>query len=362
LFKKKEMKHIDKSKPVMVTGANGYVATWLVKKLLDDGITVHAAVRNPDNHQKIAHLKDAAKNAKGEIKFFMGDVLAPGSYKEAMEGCELVYHTASPFTSDFKDAQKELIDPAVKGTENVLNSAKEVESVKRVVVTSSCAAIYTDAIDSVNAPEGVLTEEIWNTTASLEYQPYSYSKTLAEKKAWEIEKTQSKWDLVTVNMSLVLGPALNAANNTSESINILKMLGGGDMKMGAPKIGVGIVDVRDVADAHFKAGYTPEAKGRYITSAHNTNFLEMGTILLPKYGDKFPLPKKALPKWLLSIVGPMTNKLFTRKFVRNNVNIPFKADNSKIKKELGVTFRAMKETMEDSFQVLIDDGILKEKS
>jgi hypothetical protein len=58
----------------------------------------------------------------------------------------------------------------------------------------------------------------------------------------------------------------------------------------------------------------------------------------------------------------MTNKLFTRKFVRNNVNIPFKADNSKIKKELGVTFRAMKETMEDSFQVLIDDGILKEKS
>ena len=174
-------------------------------------------------------------------------------------------------------------------------------------------------------------EEIWNTTASMEYLPYSYSKTLAERKAWEIEKTQSNWDLVTVNMSLVLGPALNAANNTSESINILKMLGGGDMKMGAPKIGVGIVDVRDVADAHYKAGYTPEAKGRYITSAHNTNFLEMGTTLLPKYGDKFPLPKNALPKWLLSIVGPLTNKLFTRKFVKNNVNIPFKADNSKIK-------------------------------
>ena len=163
-------------------------------------------------------------------------------------------------------------------------------------------------------------------------------------------------------MCLVLGPALNPHNATSESVNILKMLGGGEMKMGAPKMGVGLVDVRDVAEAHFKAGYTPSAKGRYITSAHNTDFLEMGTVLLPKYGDKFPLPKKALPKWLLMLVGPMMNKLFTRRFIRNNVNIPWKADNSKIKKELEITFRPMKETMEDSFQVLIDEGILTENN
>jgi hypothetical protein len=87
----------------------------------------------------------------------------------------------------------------------------------------------------------------------------------------------------------------------------------------------------------------------------------MGKILLPKYGDKFPLPKRALPKWLLMIVGPMANKLFTRKFIRNNVNIPWRADNSKIKKELGMSFRPLKETMEDSFQMLIDEGILKAK-
>jgi len=354
------MKRIDKTKPVMVTGANGYVASWVVKRLLDDGITVHAAVRSPENDKKVGHLKDAAKKSKGEIKFFKADLLTPGAYREAMEGCELVYHTASPFTTDVKNPQKELIEPAVHGTENVLNSAKEVASVKRVIITSSCAAIYTDAIDTVNAPEGRLTEEVWNTTASLDYQPYSYSKTLAEKKAWEIEKSQSQWDLITINMCLVLGPPLNT-HNSSESVNILKMLGGGDMKMGAPKIGAGVVDVRDVAEAHYKAGFTPEAKGRYITAAHETDFLEMGTVLLPKYGDKFPLPKRALPKWLLMIVGPFTNKLFTRKFIRNNVNIPWKADNSKIKKELGMTFRPMKETMEDAFQVLIDDGILKAK-
>ncbi len=355
------MTQIDKTKPVMVTGANGYVASWLVKRLLDEGITVHAAVRNPDNEQKIKHLKDAAANSKGEIKFFKADLLSPGSYKAAMEGCELVYHTASPFTIEVKDPQKELIEPAVQGTANVLNSAKEVASVKRVVVTSSCAAIYTDAIDTVNAPGGKLTEEVWNTTASLAYQPYSYSKTLAEKKAWEIAEGQSQWDLVTLNPPGIFGPPLNPHNTTSESMNILKMLGGGDMKMGAPKLGIGVVDVRDVAEAHYRAGFTPAAQGRYITAAHNTNFLEMGTVLLPKYGDQFPLPKKALPKWLLMLVGPMANKLFSRKFLRNNVNVPWKADNSKIKKELGMTFKPLKETMEDGFQVLVDEGILKAK-
>ena len=140
------MKEINKSKPVMVTGANGYVASWVVKRLLDDGMTVHAAVRNPNNKEKMAHLIKAADESKGTIKFFATDLLQPGSYKEAMEGCELIYHTASPFKTDVKDPQKELIEPAVNGTENVLNSAKEVSSVKRVIVTSSCAAIYTDCL------------------------------------------------------------------------------------------------------------------------------------------------------------------------------------------------------------------------
>jgi len=355
------MTAIDKTKPVMVTGANGYVASWVVKRLLDEGMTVHAAVRNPDNDKKIGHLKVVAEQSPGSIKFFKGDLLAPNSYKEAMEGCELVYHTASPFTTEVKDPQEELIKPAVDGTENVLNSVNQVSSVKRVVVTSSCAAIYTDAIDTVKAPGGQITEEVWNTTASLDYQPYSLSKTLAEKKAWEMAELQDQWDLVTVNMCLVLGPALNAAATTSESLNILKMFGNGEMKMGAPKMGVGVVDVRDVAEAHYRAGFTPEAQGRYITAAHNTDFLAMASELLPRYGDKYPVPKKALPKWLVMVVGPLTNKLLTRRFIRNNVNVPWRADNSKIRRELNMSFKSLKETMEDSFQMLIDQGILKEK-
>mgnify|MGYP005665480589 FL=1 len=115
------MDKIDLSKPVLVTGANGYVASWLVKKLLDKGFNVHAAIRNPDDKEKIAHLEEASNASKGSIKFFATNLLLPGSYKKAMEGCSLVYHTASPFTIDVKDPQKELIDTAVTGTSNVLN-------------------------------------------------------------------------------------------------------------------------------------------------------------------------------------------------------------------------------------------------
>lgn len=352
------MTTIDKSKPVLVTGATGYVAGWLVKRLLDEGITVHAAVRNPDKKEKVEHLDEAAKNSKGSIKYYKSDLLTEGSYAKAMEGCELVFHTASPFITDVKDPQRDLIDPAVKGTANVLEKANKVSSVKRVVVTSSCAAIYTDASECSKAPGGSLTEEVWNKTASLKYQPYSYSKTLAERKAWEMAESQDRWDLVTINPSFVMGPPLNVKANTSESFNILKQMGDGTFKSGAPKMGIGLVDVRDVAEAHFQAGFNPEAKGRYITSAHNTNFYEMAQSLQEKFGNKYPLPKKALPKWLLMIVGPMANKLFTRRFIKNNINVEFRADNSKIRKELGIQFRPMKESMEDAFQVLVDNKVI----
>ena len=352
------MAQIDKTKPVLVTGATGYVAGWLVKRLLDEGLTVHAAVRNPDDKQKIAHLDELAAKSNGQIVYFSSDLLKEGSYAEAMKECELVYHTASPFITNVKDPQKELIDPAVKGTINVLEQANKTASVKRVVVTSSCAAIYTDAIDCRNAPNGTLTEDVWNTTSSLEYQPYSYSKTLAEKKAWEINQAQNHWDLITINPSLVLGPALNITPVNSESFRILKQFGDGTMKFGAPKLGLGIVDVREVAEAHYQAGFNPIAHGRYITSGYNTNTLELALTLLPEYGTKYPLPKKVLPKWMVLIIGPILSKSVSRKFIRNNVNIVMKADNSKIKKELGISFRPIRETMNDSFQYLIDHRII----
>ena len=349
---------IDKTKPVLVTGATGYVAGWLVKRLLDEGITVHAAVRNPENKAKRAHLDKLAASGSGTIHYYKSDLLEEGSYADGMEGCELVFHTASPFTTNVKDPQKELIDPAVKGTRNVLKQANKTASVKRVVLTSSCAAIYTDCSDLDHTPNGVFTEEVWNTTASLQHQPYSYSKTLAEKEAWKISSKQDQWNLVVLNPSMVMGPSLNAKTNTSESVNLLVQMGDGTLKSGVPNAGVGVVDVRDLAEAHYRAGFTPNAKGRHIVSGHNSNFLELAEILHADFGNRYPIPKKALPKWLLMIIGPLVNKVVTRKWVRNNVNMRWRAENEKSKKELGLTYRPLQETMHDGFEQLIESGVL----
>ncbi len=356
------MTTIDKTKPVLVTGATGYVAGWLVKKLLDEGLTVHAAIRNPENKKKVAHLDELAKNAKGTITYFKSDLLEEGSYAEAMEGCELVFHTASPYTLNVKDPQKELVDPDLKGTRNVLHQANKTLSVKRVVLTSSCVAIYCDAIDREKGADGMLTEKVWNTSSTLDYQPYSYSKTLAEKEAWKIAEAQKQWDLVVVNPSGVFGPSLNPLTSDSESLSIIKQYGDGTLKIGAPKLGIGAVDVRDLAEAHFQAGFRPEANGRNIISGYNTDLLEVGLLLGKKYGNDYPLPKKALPKWLLMLVGPMVNKALTRRFIKNNVDVSWKADNSKGKRELGVTYRPLEETLNDMFQSMIDAGTFKPKS
>lgn len=349
------MVEIDTSSPVLVTGATGYVAGWIVKGLLAAGATVHAAVRDPGNEEKLAHLDAMAAAAPGEIRYFRADLLEEGSYAEAMAGCAVVFHTASPFTTDVADPQKQLVDPALLGTRNVLEEANRVESVTRVVVTSSVAAIYGENTDIAKAPGGVLTEEVWNTTSSLENGPYLYSKVLAEREAWEIAGAQDRWRLVVVNPSLVIGPGTNPAA-TSESFAIMRQYGDGSLRPGVPRWGMGIVDVRDVADAHLAAGFLPDAEGRHIVCGHDTDLFEMGQCLIEKYGDRYPLPRRALPKWLVWLVGPLFNKATTRHAVSANVDVPFRSDNTRSRERLGVTYRPLKESVEEMFQQLIDAG------
>lgn len=167
--------------------------------------------------------------------------------------------------------------------------------------------------------------------------------------------------MVVVSPSFVMGPAQNPEVATSESITILKQLGDGTMKMGVPNLGMGIVDVRDLAFAHYQAGFVPDAKGRHIISGHNSTLLEASKILHKSFGESYPVPKSALPKWLVMLVGPLINKSLSRKFIRGNVDVPWKADNSKSKKSLGVTYRPLQDTMIDSFQVLIDTQMVSKK-
>lgn len=345
--------------PILVTGATGYIASWVIKKLLEQGHNVHATVRDLNKTASFQHLETIANNSTGQLKLFKANLLDEGSFDEAMQGCEIVIHMASPFlVTNFKDPIKDLIDPAVKGTMNVLNSVNRTESVKRVVVTSSIASTYGDAIDILKTEENAFDESDWNTTSSAEHQPYYYSKVAAERKAWQMQKAQSRWSLVCINPALVLGPSLTATTQ-SGSVEVLQQFGNGMTRFGVPQMWNGLVDVRDVADAHLKAAFVPKAHGRYIICAESLSLLEMGQVLTQHFGKKYPFPKIETPKFLVKAIGPLLGH--SRKYIALNVGYPIYFNAEKSKQELGMQYRDVKMSLVEHFQQLIDDGIVKKR-
>ena len=346
------MSENDNINPVLVTGATGYLAGWIVKNLLESGMTVHAAVRDVSNTEKRKHLDKIADNCKGEIKYFESDLLVDGSYKKAMEGCKIVFHTASPFVMDSDDPKKDVIDPAFNGTINVLNTVNETTSVKRVILTSSVAAIYGDAIDSELAPGGVFDESMWNTTSTENMSEYSYSKTIAEKEAWRMCGNQNRWDMVSVNPSFVIGPSLNP-HADFESKKFMLQMGNGDLKMGVPEFKMGMVDVRDVGKAHINAAFNPKAEGRYIISSGSFSLLDIGKMLREEHGDKYPIPKSIAPKILIWIIAPFIG--LKRNFVTRNIGYSVQFNNSRSKNDLSIKYTPLKKAVVDFFQQFIEN-------
>jgi len=259
-------------KVVCVTGASGYIASWLVKLLLDRGYTVHATVRSLDDPKKTEHML-ALDGAKERLSLFEANLTAEGSFDSAVDGCVCVFHTASPVMFSVDDPQAQLIEPAVKGTLNVLKSAAKVQSLKRVVLTSSIAAVMVSS-----AEHGFVMDETWFSDPSLCEQKelwYHLSKTLAEDAAVKFAKDNGL-DLVAINPGFVIGPILQPTLNiTSEGIL-------GLIKNGKEVFSDGIyrlVDVRDVATAHILAFENPEANGRYCIVGKVVRSLEIMQIV-----------------------------------------------------------------------------------
>lgn len=346
-----------KTTPILVTGATGYIASWVIKQLLEKGHTVHATVRDLNKKKSFAHLEKIAAQSSGSLQLFQANLLEPGSFDQAMQGCEVVLHMASPFVvTNYKDAVKDIIEPAVLGTENVLNSVNSTESVKRVVVTSSIASTYGDAIDIRQTANNEFDESHWNTTSSEAHQPYPYSKVMAERKAWDMQKAQTRWDLVCINPALVLGPSLTPSTQ-SGSVEVLQQFANGMTLAGVPPMWNGIVDVRDVADAHLQAAFNPKAENRYIISGGTLSLLEMGKILRQHFGNKFPFPRNQLPKAAFKLLGPFIG--FSKSFVELNMGYPIYFNADKSKKDLGIHYRNIETSLVEHFQQLLDDGIVK---
>lgn len=349
------------SQTILVTGATGYIAGWIIKYLLEAGHTVHGTVRDPSRASSVAHLHALAASLPGQLKLFKADLLSKNSFDEAMQGCDVVMHTASPFILEgYTDAHEALVRPAVEGTRNVLEAVDRCPSVRRVVLTSSVSAIYGDNCEIDGKPGGMFTEAHWNETSTVNHNPYQYSKTAAEREAWAMQKAGRGWDLVTINPSMVLGPSMTK-NSHSGSIDTLLQLADGRLRSGVPNLVFGMVDVREVAKAHLQAAFEISAEGRYILSAETLSMMDIARILKSKFGGRYAFPLMTIPKIMTWLVGPLMGPV-TRKFVSRNVDHDIKFDNRKSREDLGVSYRPVQQTLCEHFQQILDDGLLKKQT
>nr|GMD14071.1 cinnamoyl-CoA reductase 1 [Ipomoea batatas] len=276
---------------VCVTGGSGCIGSWLVLLLLQRGYTVHATVKNLKDEKETKHL-EAMEGAESRLRLFQIDLLDYNSILAAITGATGVFHLASPcIVDDVRDPEKELLDPAIKGTINVLTAAKEL-GVRRVVLTSSISAIT----PSPNWPADVVkNEECWT---DIEYckqngRWYPLSKTLAEKAAWEFAK-EKDLDVVVVNPGTVMGPIIPPTPNAS-MVMLLRLLQGctetyEDFFMGS-------VHFKDVALAHILVYENTSAKGRHLcveAISHYGDFAAKVAELYPEYNIP-RIPKDTQP-------------------------------------------------------------------
>mmetsp|Transcript_15165 Transcript_15165/g.52697 ORF Transcript_15165/g.52697 Transcript_15165/m.52697 type:complete len:333 (-) Transcript_15165:128-1126(-) len=317
---------------VAVTGGSGYIAGHCIHQLLEKGYTVRATVRDKSNATKVKHLTDSFPG----VQLYEADLLSEGSFDEFCAGAHIVLHTASPFQLTIEDPQRDLVDPAVKGTLNVLRSAKKAGTVRRVVVTSSCAAVAPNK--PPEDPEYVFTEDDWNDDASLTEAPYRFSKAEAERAAWKFAEEEGL-DVVVINPSFVLGPPFSARTDSTSVKFVLNCLNGGIKAAGGTGPACfGAVDVRDIARAHIAAFENEGAKGRYImSSSEGVSHFELATFLRedPAF-EGFPVPDKQKE-------APARRP---------------KYDHSKAERELGITFTDVRTAVTDMGKYLVETGMV----
>ncbi|MFF8970201.1 NAD-dependent epimerase/dehydratase family protein [Streptomyces sp. NPDC014995] len=335
---------------VLVTGGSGFVAAHLVRQLLERGHRVHTTVRGTANAAKLRPLHALRDAHPGRLDLFEADLLADGSFDEAMQGCSVVFHVASPFLmpEKIRDGRRDVVEPALRGTRNVLAGIDRTESVERLVLTSTVGAVFGDYADVLEMEDRTLSERYFNTTSTVENNPYHYAKTVAERAAWDAAAAQDRWDMVSVNPGLVLGPSLTPASD-SGSLFLLDELFKGYFFYGAPDFSFTTADVRDVAAAHIAAAERPEAHGRYLVAAEEmTSFHRMATILRAHHRGNLRLPRTALPHWPVRLLGPAFG--LSQTYIRNHLGIRFRVDNRRSVEELGLTYRPIEETLVDHYR------------
>ncbi|KAK2467474.1 hypothetical protein APHAL10511_000329 [Amanita phalloides] len=335
---------------ILVSGANGFIAVWLVRMLLEQGYAVRGTVRSKE---RSAFLIDMFKSYGDKFELVVvEDITKEGAFDEAVKGVDAIEHTASPFHYNVDDP-KEFIEPAVNGTVGMLKSAvKNAPNVKRIVILASCACIQREAAEPL-----VFNENDWNDRSietcerlgrdAAPSAKYSASKTLAEKAAWAFYREHEKnvnWDLVVINPPFVFGPPLHPVSSPAELNTSAKVWynavvvpnSSGQSNEHLATVGSCYVDVRDLAFSLTKSLTVTEAANERIIVCsgpfHWQDWIDASNSLSPP-----PVPGK-----VLAVGDPGAGK-------RNVYKINY--DTSKEKRIFGLKYRMMEEIARD---MLID--------
>ncbi|KXS21933.1 NAD(P)-binding protein [Gonapodya prolifera JEL478] len=322
---------------VIVTGASGYIAAHVVDQFLKHGYRVVGTVRSASKGEYLKKLFAAYGDAFEYS--IVPDMQVEGAFDEAAKGTQGFIHVASPFfTENVTDPNAQLVTPAVRGTLSALRAARAA-GVRRVVVTSSFAAI----VRASQTLPYTYTEADWNTDSlALEVPTYQTSKTKAEKTAWEyLEKEGASFDLVTMNPPLVVGPTIHETSTTSLNTSmkyILRYITGYFKE--PPAGGIGWVHVRDLALAHVRAFERPVASNqRYLVGEGFYSWQDLCNVIRANYStlaSQVPVGTPGVRQTLPSI------------------------SNEKVKRDLGIEFvpfeTMVKESVDDCLALLKREG------
>ena len=330
---------------ILVTGASGFIAGHCILDLLEHGYEVRGTVRDLKKAPALKAMFAKYTDKADSIEFAQADLLSDAGWAEAAEGCDGLFHLASPVPLQQPKNADEVIRPAVEGALNALKAAKNA-GIKRVVLTSSIAAVMFGHKEK----HRVFTEADW-TNADVTDVAYYKSKTLAEKAAWDfVEGTDIQ--LSTVLPGLVLGPALESDYGTSLQL-IVEMLKGKYPVV--PQIGFEAVDVRDIASLHRLAYESPEAVGkRFIGTNGWVMFKEVAQILKDAY-PKSKVSNFELPVFLSNVLSYVVKDM---EMVKGEGGKTKKADNSAAM-SLGWQPHSVEDSVLSGAESLIRLGVVK---
>ena len=335
----------------LVTGASGYIGSHVVGNLLSKGMEVRATVRDSSDPERVDHLKSLKVAEGGRLEIIEMDVLDAVAVENAVLGCNNIIHTAAVLTfgRGIKDPEKEVVDPSVIGTKNVLDAIDNNGEVKCLVHTSSVAAVRPQ-----NWKNGeVLDENSWANDAKLKTDAYSLAKYSSERlvRDWYESKEDKELRMITINPCVVLGPVLSKRHLTT-SPSIVMMLINNEIPFIVP-VDISIVDVRDVAEAHVKSLSEGKNSGRYLLASGNLWLAEIAKKIKMNY-PKIKVPSKQLP-YLISLVASIFNSRISFSWARRNLGKRLFWDSNRAKNELGIDWISPTESVLDTVKSVIDN-------